>query len=161
MSFFEVQRKPERTYWNQPDLDDPAQPSNQGGPWKDAVTYDDWLAMGGSLRPERWLATTAAAKLDANLISSLTDRGTHMPVLDIDAIPMELRPSKTPGHFHLFIDKELTWEQYDYLLGALEYAGIVEPNYVTAARQARQTFVRKDPAKRPERVPGIGPRHYR
>jgi hypothetical protein len=41
-------------------------------------------------------------------------------------------PSSTEGHFHLFIDKEMTWDHYRDLLCALAAVGIVEQKYVNA-----------------------------
>src|SRR5690348_415165 len=67
---------------------------------------------------------------EANLVGSLTTRGTHMPVLDIDRIPVRLVESSTPGNYHLYIDKEMPWETYLDLLWALVDAGILERGWV-------------------------------
>src|SRR5690606_29587737 len=64
-----------------------------------------------------------------NLISSLTDTGHHAPVLDFD-VPARLVPSSTPGHHHLYIDVECSWEDYKALLVAMERCGILEEGYV-------------------------------
>lgn len=76
------------------------------------------------------------------------DDGTtwkHAPVLDLD-FPAMLVPSSTPGHFHLYLDKVMTWPEYEQLLEALEVAHVLEPGYVSASRARRATFVR-DPEK--------------
>lgn len=79
-----------------------------------------------------------------NLISSEVDDGTglHMPVLDID-FAAELVPSRTPGHFHLYLDKPMTWGTYRNLLRALADAGVIEPGYASASIERGATFVRK------------------
>jgi len=79
----------------------------------------------------------------ANLIGSLTNRGTHMPVLDIDRIPVRLLESSTPGNYHLYIDKEMEWPVYVTLLRALAEAGVVEKGWVEASIKQGSTFVRK------------------
>jgi len=134
-----------RTYWFQPGLDDPDEPSNQGPAFKPApargYTEEEFV------RPERQLVTRIE---DANLVSSFTERGLHKPVIDLD-VPARLVPSKTPGHFHLYIDVEMEWDDYSELLWALAKAGIVEQNYVAASNVAGMSFVRTAPDQRPER----------
>ena len=71
----------------------------------------------------------------------------HMPVLDID-FPCELRESETPGHFHLFINKPILWEEYERLLRALAQAGIVEYGYARASIKRKQSFVAIRPWKK-------------
>lgn len=79
----------------------------------------------------------------ANLIGSITDEGTHVPVLDID-FPVRLEPSSTPGHFHLYLDGiELDWSTYKMLLAALAAAGVIEEGYRTASLSRGMTLVRK------------------
>lgn len=92
-----------------------------------------------------------ATKDDANLLSSLCLSGFHRPVLDID-IPARYVPSSTEGHGHLYIDKALTWEQYEKLLTVLGEVGILEPGYVGAAIRRKATFVRPEWVKKP----GVG-----
>ena len=81
---------------------------------------------------------------NANLISSLTENGLHMPALDID-LPAELRPSSTPGHFHLFIDKPITWRQYRRVLRALKRAGLIEDAVYRLSVKRKATFIRTHP----------------
>lgn len=83
----------------------------------------------------------------ANLVSSLIDDGDehtrmHAPVLDID-MPCRLVPSTTEGHFHLYIDKAMTWERYALLLNALMRAGIIEEGFYKMSMKREATFVRK------------------
>lgn len=65
----------------------------------------------------------------------------HKPVLDID-LPVIAVPSSTPGHHHLFIDKEMTWEDYLKLLTVLAEVGIIEQGYLGAAEMREHTAVR-------------------
>jgi len=57
---------------------------------------------------------------------------THKPVLDID-MPVKIFPSSTEGHFHLFIDKEMSWEDYCKLMNVMAEVGILEQGYVNAS----------------------------
>jgi len=65
----------------------------------------------------------------------------HNVVIDLD-LPAALLPSSTPGHFHLFIDKPMTWPVYATLLEALSAAGLVEHGYVSASLTRQHTAVR-------------------
>lgn len=65
----------------------------------------------------------------------------HRPVIDID-MAMNIIPSTTPGHGHLYIDKLLTWHQYERLLNVLRDCGIVEPGYAGASIARGFTAVR-------------------
>ena len=76
--------------------------------------------------------------------------GTHKVVLDID-LPAQLIPSSTPGHYHLIIDREVTWEHYAAMLITMGAAGILEPGYVGASlargyTAVRLPWVKKQPA---------------
>lgn len=78
---------------------------------------------------------------EANLIVSLTEDGYHAPVIDFD-LPLEVVPSSTPGHSHLYINHLMTWETYQELLVALVKAGLVEDGYVKASVARGFTSVR-------------------
>lgn len=65
----------------------------------------------------------------------------HRPVLDID-FPATVIPSTTPGHGHLYIDKLLTWDQYEKLLNVLAEVGIIEQGYAGASIARQHTAVR-------------------
>lgn len=83
---------------------------------------------------------------DYNLISSQTNVvGVHMPVYDIDGPWLRLVPSRTPGHFHLYVDKTLPWPKHAALLRALVRAGLVEKGYESASLTRGMTLVRKPP----------------
>lgn len=79
-------------------------------------------------------------EVDADAVASLLPNGKHAPALDID-MPCTLRASKTPGHHHLLIDKEMTWRQYKRLMRALVRAGIVEKGYYHASRKKGASFL--------------------
>ena len=76
-----------------------------------------------------------------NLIGSLCESGLHAPLFDFD-VPCELLPSKTPGHYHFYIDKEITREQYEKILDAFVDAGIVEPGWKMQLEVYNTTLLR-------------------
>jgi tryptophan 2,3-dioxygenase len=79
---------------------------------------------------------------EANVITSeIQNSDLHAPVLDMD-IPCALVPSSTPGHFHLYIEKPMTWRTYKRLLKALGRAGILEDGFVQASLSRGYTSVR-------------------
>ena len=65
----------------------------------------------------------------------------HKPVLDLD-IPAVLLPSSTEGHFHLYIDKEMSWKSYKKLLTVLAEVGVIEKGYLRASVARKHTAVR-------------------
>jgi hypothetical protein len=65
----------------------------------------------------------------------------HVVAIDLD-IPAVLIPTSTPGHSHLLIDKELTWEEYSTLLNALAAAGIIEEGYNEISQKRKRTDLR-------------------
>lgn len=65
----------------------------------------------------------------------------HKVLIDID-MPVLAVPSTTPGHYHLYIDKMLTWPQYVRLLEVLGEVGIVEEGYVEASKRRGCTHLR-------------------
>ncbi|WGM21837.1 hypothetical protein QEH68_06595 [Paenarthrobacter sp. OM7] len=95
---------------------------------------------------------------DAEVVLSLTGQKIgdtvplHRPVFDVD-FPVSAIPSSTPGHFHLYLDKELTWLQYRRLLEALNFAGIIEGGYLQASVARGFTSVRMPSVKKAAPVP--------
>ena len=86
---------------------------------------------------------------EANIVTSqlpVFDRASgfelHAPVLDID-FGAQLIPSSTPGHFHLYFEKAMTWDKYCGLLKALGDVGILEAGYVKASLRRGYSSVRK------------------
>lgn len=83
----------------------------------------------------------------ASVVSSELDDGypdrtpLHRVVLDIDW-QAELVPSTTPGHYHLYINKAMTWDQYVKLLDVMAEVGLLQQGYVTASKVRKATMVR-------------------
>lgn len=79
----------------------------------------------------------------AQVVSSEIDdrRGFHTPMLDID-IPSRLVESSTPGHSHLYIDMEMSWRKYRFLLWALMKVGLIEKNYYKVSVKRKGTHLR-------------------
>lgn len=91
---------------------------------------------------------------EANLVSSQCENGMHAPALDID-LPCRLVPSGTEGHFHFYIDKQMTWEQYCDLMDVLQEVGVLEKQYVKMCKKDKRSYLRlrpDDPPKRTIRV---------
>jgi hypothetical protein len=76
-----------------------------------------------------------------DIVLSKDNDGNHRPVLDID-FPAALIPSSTPGHFHLYLDKQLTTTQYMKLLDALAESGIIERGYASVSEARGYTSAR-------------------
>lgn len=97
---------------------------------------------------------------DANLVGSLLIDGSgHRPVLDID-FPARLVPSKTEGHYHLYLDGVvLSDDQYQKLLLVLAEVGILEQGYVNASIERGMTRVRlpEGVGKRPAAAEDVAP----
>lgn len=65
----------------------------------------------------------------------------HRPVLDLDMDAL-LIPSSTPGHHHLYINREMTWHEYSLMLNVLAHVGILQRGYVHASHARSESFVR-------------------
>lgn len=68
-------------------------------------------------------------------------QGMHFPVIDLD-LPCQLIPSGTPGHFHLYLDKPVPWEQYKNIIKALCEAGLVQWAWFDTTRERGYSSVR-------------------
>ena len=81
----------------------------------------------------------------AEAISSRTMHSTgqvwHRPMIDLD-MEAAIVPSSTAGHCHLYINKELSWDDYEKLLTVMAEVGLVELGYVAASRKRQCTFLR-------------------
>lgn len=116
-----------RTYWHSPQLDN-MPPQSQ-----DPEQYD-WHD------PNR----REVPQTECNLVGSQAADGAHWPILDLD-LPCRLEPSRTPGHYHLFIDRPITWELFVPILEALTAAGIVEQGFLKATLARQCAFARYTP----------------
>ena len=94
-------------------------------------------------------AGVEAEEKDANVVSSVICPGIHAPVLDID-FEARLIPSSTPGHYHLYLDKAMSWKKYRKLLKALARAGVIEEGYAFSSIRRGFSAVRKPDIKKPE-----------
>jgi hypothetical protein len=83
---------------------------------------------------------------DATLVGSKAEDGMYYPVLDFD-FPCRLYESETEGHYHFFVDKGMTWDDYKFLLQALHAAGLIEDGFLQSALQLEDTFVATKPWK--------------
>ena len=85
---------------------------------------------------------------EADVISSELPDGMHAPCFDID-LPIRAVESSTPDHWHLYIEKPMTWEQYDGILTALVAAGVVESGYQKASQMRGGTHLRLPWVRKP------------
>lgn len=77
---------------------------------------------------------------EGNLVSSECEDGLHAPIFDLD-YDVDLIPSKTPGHFHLYLNKKIEWDKYLKVLEAMADAGLIEQNYYKAAKTRRKAML--------------------
>lgn len=120
--------------------------------WKENLK-DDGSGYDGVVKPydeatlrRRWnpsntITGTSKEPPEPNLISSLTEQGTHAPALDID-FPIHAVPSSTPGHFHLYFEKEMSWSDYEKLLRVMAEVGLIEQGFYQQAMKFKQTYLR-------------------
>lgn len=86
------------------------------------------------------------------LLGSLLPDGMHLPIFDLD-FDCRLVPSRTEGHFHLYINKPLTQLQYKEILIALSRAGIVQEAWVRRLYTHMRTFLRLPKSLLPDWAP--------
>lgn len=84
--------------------------------------------------------TTDVAEAEV-ITSQIEGSDKHKLIVDID-LPAYIVPSSTPGHGHLYVDKELEWRDLLSVLYALADAGIVERRYAEACEDQGMTCVR-------------------
>lgn len=118
--------------------------------WKENLK-DDGKGYDGVVKPydeatlkRRWDPTYTGVNQpppEPNLVSSLLPNGNHAPAIDID-LPMHAIPSSTPGHFHLYFEKEMSWEDYEKLLRVMAEVGLVEKGFYDQAKKFKQTYLR-------------------
>ena len=115
----------------------------------------------GSWKVER---LKAALPAHATIVSSAVidderPTGKHTLMLDLDH-PATLLESSTPGHYHLYVDHLMSWQQYCGVLKAMTRAGLVEQGYYRAARRQGATHLRPPWVRKPDgpRPPPNAPR---
>ena len=95
---------------------------------------------GTSKNPNQKGAAPVTDLDEANVVLSSLGSG-HMPVLDLDYEAFTL-PSSTPGHYHLYLNKKITWAQYIQVLTALSAAELIEPGFAGASIKRGYSAVR-------------------
>ena len=119
MNRFEEWSKLARKLVRFANIPEPSYQGNPGVPPVDAEQLDD-------------------AKIVGSRIAG-TDKHIVAIDLDLDAV---LVPSSTPGHHHLYIDREMDWDTYEQLLVALFNAGLIEEGYLDVSLRREETHLR-------------------
>lgn len=96
-----------------------------------------------------------ASLREANLVSSARTDGLHAPTLDIDS-SAHLVPSSTPGHFHLYLDRPVTWRDYRRVLRALHRAGYIDDGVYWRSLDRGATFLRLPWVKKTDQEAALG-----
>jgi len=78
---------------------------------------------------------------EANLVSSKTTDGKQKPIIDLD-FEFEIKPSSTPGHYHLYLNHEISNTRFVVLMAALWFSGVVEMGYAVWSIRRLGNFVR-------------------
>jgi hypothetical protein len=63
-------------------------------------------------------------------------------------VAAKAHPSSTPGHFHLFLEKEMTWSHYESLLIALRDAEVIGQDFAAMCLKWRVSFLLKPEHKK-------------
>ena len=92
----------------------------------------------------------------ANLIGSMTINGTHKPVFDVDnglenatMVAMAfgnratILPSRTLGHYHVYVDTEFSWDMCKLFLNHFSSIGVIDGQWAQACIRQEQMYVRK------------------
>jgi len=69
-----------------------------------------------------------------NLIGSrvVGTMNRHRPIFDFD-FPVTVVESSTPGRYHVYLHRQISWEQYEAILDAMEDAKLLNPGWVRSA----------------------------
>lgn len=59
------------------------------------------------------------------------------------AVPIDVVPSSTPGHHHVYLDIEMKWRDYRRLCKRMQKAGLLEREFVKASFRRRMTMLFK------------------
>lgn len=110
------------------------------------IKTDAWFDAYDQIHyPEKLTESNAP---NVSLVGSATNvDNIHLPVLDFD-FPCKLVESSTPGHFHLYLDKPMTWDKYRQLLNCLDAARLLNHEWVKKAYRDGKTFVRAPGVKK-------------
>jgi hypothetical protein len=86
---------------------------------------------------------------ESNVVSSLLTNGGHAPAIDVD-LPIHAVQSSTPGHWHLYLDVELSWPDYLRLLEVMRDVGIVQDGFYRSAKSRGTTLLRLPGVPKPD-----------
>jgi len=135
-----LKNPPERIYLYDPKVDLNQQELKEHNQNVFIVTPEGDYQLAPNFNPEDFVPQKVSAD-NANLVASVCENGKHAPVIDVD-IPIYVVPSSQLGHYHLYIEKEISWNSYVRILKALENAGIIEAGYLNASLSRGYTAVR-------------------
>lgn len=122
--------------------EDTRRPPLEGQELRHVAEMDDYAAQHEEVTTDLDRATViTSAVADPEVRGLGLYAEAHKIVLDLDH-PAILLDSSTPGHHHLYVDKTLTWEQYEKLLLVLGEVGLLEEGYVQASLERRYTSLR-------------------
>ncbi len=77
-----------------------------------------------------------------------------MPFIDF-AVPVKLVPSSSKNHFHVYLDVEMSWEEYQKLLEEMLDLGLLGADWVKMAiKQKMTTLIRPGLTKKKLRADG-------
>ena len=85
--------------------------------------------------------------IEPNLFGSKVNNNIHLPMFDID-YSAELIPSSTKGHFHLYLNRPITWYRYKKVLRAMWKAGLIEKGVYLGALHYKEVYLRKPGVKK-------------
>ena len=86
----------------------------------------------------------------ANLVSSRTEHGTHLPIIDLD-FPHMYQESTSRGHGHLYLNVEIPRWRWVVLMLGLRIGGVIEHGTLVWSLRRMGNFVRlPEYQKRPE-----------
>lgn len=93
-----------------------------------------------------WEKLTTEKPLEqANSVSSRiagrSRNDRHKVVIDLD-MDAALIATSTPGHHHLMIDCDLSWNEYSFLLTAFKMVGLIETGYWEASMARKASWIR-------------------
>lgn len=111
-----------------------------------------------SLIEYRQWKTRGRATTGANVHSSSTDSGLHLPIIDLD-FPHQYVPSTTPGHGHLLLNVPISPLRWTLLMLGLYAGGVIELGFLVWSLRRGANFARL-PGVKKTADEQYGPVHY-
>lgn len=111
----------------------------------------DWTdsATGESGREDRDVKDVLDANVVTSKVNGLISNSEHKPVLDIDNTVagkfffdlirfgyhdhLKIYPSTNPGHYHVYVDRRMSWSDYCRWMECLVALGILEEGFYNAS----------------------------